>query len=107
MWNDDTEVYQDREESADARLGLFMIKAEAGPECVDMMRILDEDKNHHPLNQVLHRALVAAKPSLKYVLRQSANELLFEFGKQQQECLPYSVFHPMLQGVTIVTDFRL
>lgn len=108
-------------------------KVEAAPKFVNMMRILDKNKNHHPFNQVLHWGLVAAKSSFKDVVQQSGNKILqaqtqvlfwnlfvseklsvniflthlFEFGKQQQQCLPCSVFDPMLQGVTIVTDFGL
>lgn len=49
---------------------------EAGPKFVNVFRIVDEDQNHHPLDQVLDRGLVTAESSFTHAVQQSGDKLL-------------------------------
>lgn len=50
--------------------------AEAGPKAVHVLRILDKDQNHHPLDQVLDWGLVTAESGLKHTFHQRGDKLL-------------------------------
>lgn len=57
--------------------------AEAGPKAVHVLRIVDEDQNHHPLDQILDRGLVTAEPSFKHMVQQSGDKLLRTHAQQK------------------------
>ena len=61
--------------------------AETGPEGVHVPRVADEDQNHHPLDQVLDRGLVAAEPSFKHTAHQRGDKLLHA-RKNTHSCSP-------------------
>ena len=63
--------------------------AETGPEAVHMLRVADQDQNHHPLDQVLDGGLVTAEPSFKHTAHQRGDEPLHAHAqKNTHSCSP-------------------
>lgn len=161
MWDNDTEMDQNRQECADARFGPFMdLKDEIKIKTERFIRLfplsdrqLEETLTRSKQDQNLSMCcgywtrIRIIVHSIKYftegwLLQNPASNTcmsseetnsctdkqekpfhwkhsfpdglikrrlshLSEFGQQQQHCLPYSVFDSMLQGVAMVTHFRL